>query len=123
VRVRVEIADADIQVVLERVEDFMSEHVPRIIVTVVSKWLVRSSAFSTRPWDGEAESQRLERHDFEERLQIRWGERSVSSACCSQLPGVRGPGKHPPQKQRGARIGGDRSTSFCGFTRGVSSSR
>jgi hypothetical protein len=75
--VRVEIADADIQVVLERVEDFMSEHVPRIIVTVGEQVAGQILGVLHETWDGEAESQRLERHDFEERLQIRWG-RAIS---------------------------------------------
>ena len=73
VQVRVEITDADIQVVLERVEDFMSEHVPRIIVTVGEQVAGQILGVLHETWEGEAESQRLERHDFEERLGTRWG--------------------------------------------------
>jgi hypothetical protein len=73
VQVRVEIADADIQVVLERVEDFMSEQVPRIVATVGEQVADQILGVLHKTWDCEAESQRLERHDFEQRLQVRWG--------------------------------------------------
>lgn len=73
-RVRVEITDADNEVISERIDEFMSEHVPRIVSSVGEKAAETILHALHGSWADEAERQRLDREGFHERLHARWGE-------------------------------------------------
>jgi hypothetical protein len=73
-RVRVEITDADNEMILERLDEFMWERVPRIVSSVGAKAAEVILQALHGSWAEEAERQHLDREGFHERLHTRWGE-------------------------------------------------
>lgn len=72
-RLRVEITDADVSLIENRLDKFMTESVPKVISTVGEDAAEQILLALHASWAEEAERQRLEREGFQERLHARWG--------------------------------------------------
>jgi hypothetical protein len=71
--VRIEITEADISLIEGRLDEFMTEDVPRVITSVGEDAAEQILLALHDGWNEEADGQRLERAGFEERLHERWG--------------------------------------------------
>jgi len=72
--VRIEITESDTQLIDQRVEQFMAENVPELVITVGERIAEEVFPRLHETWGAEAEIQRVERCGFQERLSGRWGE-------------------------------------------------